>query len=309
MPAVRTAERRPRSIDVRARRAAAALARLVRIMDTLRAPGGCPWDRQQTHASLGPHLLEETYEAIETIDRGDVTALSGELGDVLFQCVFHAQIAAEAGRFDLADAIRAITAKLIRRHPHVFTPTGEPLSPTQRAASKIRTSAAVKTQWEQIKAAEQASVGATRRVLTGVPRALPALQRAHEIGRRVAAVGFDWAHAADVVDKIDEEVRELRHALAESPARATEELGDLLFSIANLARKLGLEPESALRQANDKFTGRFDALEARLEKAGRTVHEATLTEMETAWKTIKRTRHGRPPIRRKRASRKPHRRR
>ncbi|HEY7475158.1 MAG TPA: nucleoside triphosphate pyrophosphohydrolase [Vicinamibacterales bacterium] len=270
-----------------ARRAAAAFARLVRVMQTLRSPGGCPWDREQTHASLRPHLLEEAYEAIETIDRGDLDALRAELGDVLFQCVFHAQIAAEDRRFDIGDAVDAITQKLIRRHPHVFTPSGRPLSSKARRTSLIRTSTAVKEQWEVIKAREQASAGTARRVLKGVPRSLPALQRAHEIGRRVAAVGFDWAHASDVVDKMDEEVRELRAALSESPERAAEELGDFLFSVANLARKLGVEPESALRTANDKFTRRFDALEEWFERRGRSVHGASLEELEAGWSNIK----------------------
>jgi MazG family protein len=275
-------------VDARARRAAAAFARLVRVMETLRSPDGCPWDREQTHASLRPHLLEETYEAIEAIDRGDLDSLPAELGDVLFQCVFHAQIAAEDGRFDITDAVNAITQKLIRRHPHVFTPSGRPLARGARQKTTIRTATAVKEQWEVIKAREQARAGAATRVLKGVPGSLPALQRAHEIGRRVAAVGFDWARADDVVDKMDEEVRELRAALAESPRRAAEELGDFLFSLANLARKLGIEPESSLREANDKFTRRFDALEQWFERRNRSVHGATLEEMETAWAEVKR---------------------
>jgi ATP diphosphatase len=265
-PAVR------RRVDARARRAAAAFARLVRVMDTLRSAHGCP---------------EETYEAVETIDRGDLDALPAELGDVLFQCVFHAQIAAEAGRFEIATAVDAITEKLIRRHPHVFTSSGRPLSASARRRHAVRTSTAVKEQWERIKSREQAAAGTTKRILKGVPTSLPALQRAHEIGRRVAAVGFDWARATDVVDKMDEEVRELRMALTESPVRASEELGDLLFSLANLSRKLGIEPESSLRQANDKFTRRFDALEAWFETQNRTIHQATLEEMEAGWAEVK----------------------
>ena len=261
-------------------------------MQTLRSPEGCPWDREQTHASLRSHLLEETYEAIETIDRGDMEALPAELGDVLFQCVFHAQIAAEEGRFDIADAVDAITGKLIRRHPHVFTASGRPLGSASRRRNRIRTATAVKEQWEQIKAGEQAWAGVARRVLKGVPGSLPSLQRAHEIGRRVSAVGIDWARAADVLDKMDEEVRELRAAVAEGPARASEEMGDLLFSIANLARKLGIEPESALRMANDKFTRRFDALEAWFEARGRSVHGAALEEMEAAWGEVKKKAQG-----------------
>jgi ATP diphosphatase len=260
-------------------------------MDTLRSRHGCPWDRKQTHRSLRPFLLEETYEALEAIDRSDWTALPGELGDVLLQCVFHAQLGAERGRFDIGDAIEAIVAKLVRRHPHVFTAAGRPLGPTDTRRRSIRTPAAVKEQWAQIKAREgtrgRAGTGRAARVLAGVPRTLPALLRAHEIGTRVAGVGFDWERTVDVVDKIDEEVRELRTALAESPARAAEELGDLLFSIANLARRLQIEPESALREANDKFTRRFDALEARFERQGRSVHGATPQAMDDAWREIK----------------------
>jgi ATP diphosphatase len=259
-------------------------------METLRSPRGCPWDREQTHATLRPFLLEETYEALDALDRRDLDALPGELGDVMFQCVFHAQIAAEAHRFDIVTAIDAITAKLIRRHPHVFTPSGRPLPPARRRTATARTPARVLEQWEQIKAREQREAGTTGRVLAGLPRSLPALLRAHEIGTRVAAVGFDWSRADEVIDKIDEEVRELRGALGESPERAAEELGDLLFSVANLARKLGLEPESALREANDKFTRRFAALEDALARQGRSVHDATLDEMERAWQAIKTTR-------------------
>ena len=256
-------------------------------MATLRSRHGCPWDKKQTHTTLAPFLVEESYEAIDAIERGDLAGLSGELGDVLFQCVFHAQIAAETGRFDLADAIAAIVAKLVRRHPHVFAPSGRPLTAAQRRRRNARTADAVLTQWEAIKAAEQQSRGETARVLAGVPRAMPALLRAHEIGTRVAAVGFDWPNAADVVGKIDEEVRELRSALAESPARAADELGDVLFSLANLARKLGLEPEAALRAANDKFTRRFDALEDDFSSRGCSIHGAAAADLDEAWRRVK----------------------
>src|SRR5688572_13550898 len=282
-------KKRPsRSFDARARRAGRAMSRLVRIMATLRSPHGCPWDRKQTHASLRPFLLEETYEALDALDRGDLKALPGELGDVLFQCVFHAQIAAEAGAFDMADALTGITAKLIRRHPHVFTASGRPI-PRRKAASTRhpRTPAAVLTQWEQLKATEQKDAGVEKRLLSGVPKSLPALLRAHEVGTRVAAVGFDWPDSAGVMEKIEEEVAELRQALTQSPARATEELGDLLFSIANLSRKLDLEPEGALRMATEKFSTRFSAVEADLEQRGSSVHAATTVEMEAAWQRVK----------------------
>jgi MazG family protein len=277
----------------RAARAGRAFARLVRLMAALRSPRGCPWDRKQTPRSLRPFLLEETYEALDAIDRGDLDGLGGELGDVLFQCVFQAQIAAEAGRFDITTSIQAIVEKLIRRHPHVFTADGRPLPATHRRRAGVRSPARVLVQWEKLKAKEQHAAGAKARVLAGVPRALPALLRAHEIGTRVAAVGFDWPAAPQVMDKIEEEVRELRAALAEHPRRAAEELGDLLFSVANLARKLGLEPESALREANDKFSDRFAGVEALLEARGRSVHDATLDEMEAAWATVKTAR--KPP--------------
>jgi MazG family protein len=271
----------------RARRAGSALARLARVMHVLRSAEGCPWDREQTHASLRTHLIEETYEAIEAIDRGAFDALAGELGDVLMQVVFHAQIAAEERRFDLAGVIDGITRKLVRRHPHVFTRTGRPLGGAARRATAIRTPAAVKAQWEQIKAREPGRRPGRIGVLTGLPRALPALQRSHEIGRRVAAVGFDWNRAEDVMAKIEEEVAELRAALAEHPDRRHEELGDLLFALSNLARKLGVDAESALRQANDKFTERFDALEAEFDRRGARLEDAGLDELERAWQAIK----------------------
>src|SRR5688572_615326 len=220
--------------------AGGAFQELVDIMARLRGPGGCPWDREQTLESLRGFVLEETYEVLDAIDRGDHDALRGEIGDLLFEGVFLAQIEADNGRFDVAASLRAITAKLIRRHPHIFG--------TKKG---VRTAGQVVEQWEQIKAREQKQAGERRSLLGGVPKVLPSLLRAHEIGTRVAAVGFDWAHTSDVVDKIEEEVGELRKAVdGEGLKRAEEEMGDLLFTIANLARKLGLEPESALRMAN-----------------------------------------------------------
>src|ERR687890_1139169 len=224
----------------------AAFQTLVDIMARLRGPDGCPWDREQTLESLRGLLLEETHEVLDAIDRGDSDALRGEIGDLIFEGVFLAQVSADQGRFTVADSLDAINAKLIRRHPHIFDPTGRPLD----------TAGQVVQQWEEIKAREQRDAGERRGVLLGVPKTLPSLLRAYEIGARVAAVGFDWAQATDVVDKIEEEVAELRRAVAEreGAARTEEEMGDLLFSIANLARKMGIEPESALRQANEKFT-------------------------------------------------------
>jgi MazG family protein len=250
---------------------------LVDIMRRLRGPDGCPWDREQTLESLRGFVLEETYEVLDAIDRGDHDALRGEIGDLLFEGVFLAQIADDEGRFDVAASLRAICEKLIRRHPHIFGTTKE-----------IRTPGQVLEQWEQIKAREQKTAGERRSLLRGVPKAMPSLLRAHEIGTRVAAVGFDWAKTADVVDKIEEEVAELRRAVGgEGRERAEEEMGDLLFSIANLARKLGIEPESALRKANEKFSARFEALEREFERSGRSIHGASLDEMEAVWQQIK----------------------
>jgi MazG family protein len=251
---------------------------LVDIMARLRGPQGCPWDREQTLESLRAFLLEETHEVLDAIDHGDTDALRGEIGDLLFEGVFLAQVCADAGHFTVADSLRAINAKLIRRHPHIFDPNGRPLdTPTE-----------VHQQWEQIKAKEQADAGERRSVLRGLAKSLPSLLRAYEIGTRVAAVGFDWSRTDDVVAKIEEETAELRDAVArEGTARAEEEMGDLLFSIANLSRKLGIDPESALRKANDKFTARFGALEDHLHAQGRSVHDASLEEMEAAWQAIK----------------------
>ena len=263
--------------------AGTAFQRLVDIMARLRGANGCPWDREQTLESLRPFVLEETYEVLEAIDRGDTDALRGEIGDLIFEGVFLAQVCADAGQFTVADSLAAITAKLIRRHPHIFDPAGRPLD----------TPGEVHQQWEQIKAQEQSDAGERRSVLRGLPKALPSLLRAYEIGTRVAAVGFDWARTGDVVDKIEEEVAELRSAVSsEGHARAEEEMGDLLFSIANLSRKLGIDPESALRKANDKFTKRFTALEDNLHAQGRSVHAATLEEMESEWARVKTARAG-----------------
>ncbi|HEU4938960.1 MAG TPA: nucleoside triphosphate pyrophosphohydrolase [Vicinamibacterales bacterium] len=252
--------------------------KLVDIMARLRGPKGCPWDREQTIQSLRGFVLEETYEVLDAIDRGDHVDLLGEIGDLLFEGVFLAQIETDDGRYTVSDSLRAISDKLIRRHPHIFGPAG----------SRVRTAGEVVEQWEQIKAREQQDAGERRSILRGVPSSLPSLLRAHEIGTRVAAVGFDWARTTEVVDKIEEEVAELRRAIAtEGVERTEEEMGDLLFSIANLSRKLGIEPESALRAANAKFSGRFEALEQAFEKQGRSIHDARLEEMEAAWAKIK----------------------
>ncbi len=259
-----------------------AFGQLVAIMARLRGPDGCPWDREQTLESLRGFVLEETYEVLDAIDRGDHEALRGEIGDLLFEGVFLAQIATDAGRFTVEDCLRAISAKLIRRHPHIF---GD-------GTSTASTPGEVLEQWEQIKAREQKDAGERGSLLRGVPKAMPSLLRAHEIGSRVAAVGFEWHRTEDVVAKIEEEVAEVRRAVAsEGPIRTEEEIGDLLFSIASLARRLGVEPESALRKANDKFTARFEAVERALEARGRSVHDSSLEEMDAEWTRIKRDTH------------------
>jgi MazG family protein len=260
--------------------------RLLEIMRTLRAPGGCPWDREQTHASLRPFVLEETYEVLEAIESGTPGQLCEELGDFLFEAVFLAQISDEQGDFSIADAIDAICSKLVRRHPHVFA---------RSAGDDALTSGQVIEKWETLKARERAERGDTatrpRTALSGVPKTLPSLLRAYEISSRAAASGFDWARAQDVLDKIDEEVAEVRHEIESGAtgdlSRAEEEMGDLLFAIANLSRKLGIEPEAALRRANEKFTARFEALEEAFVRRGKPLSEATLEEMEAEWQHLK----------------------
>jgi MazG family protein len=259
--------------------------RLVEIMRVLRAPDGCPWDREQTHASLRPFVLEETYEVLEAIESGEPVHLCEELGDFLFEAVFLARISEEAGDFAIGDAIDAICNKLVRRHPHVFErQTGDP----------SLTSGQVIEKWETLKARERAAAGVAAKpktTLSGVPKTLPALLRAFEISSRAAAVGFDWAKAGDVLDKIDEEVAEVRREVESGAtgnlSRAEEEMGDLLFAIANLSRKLGIEPEAALRRATEKFTTRFDAMEGAFTQRGTPLPEATLEQMEAEWQRVK----------------------
>src|SRR5688572_5696659 len=262
--------------------AGARFDRLVEIMRTLRAPGGCPWDREQTLASLRPFVLEETYEVLEAIEGGSPAHLREELGDYLYEAVFLAQISEEAGDFTIADAIDGICDKLVRRHPHVFE--------RQQGDASI-TSEQVIERWETMKARERSE--RTTTTLSGVPRTLPSLLRAYEISARAAAVGFDWARPTDVLDKIEEEVAEVRREVESGAtgdlSRAEEEMGDLLFAIANLSRKLGIEPEAALRRANEKFTGRFDAVERAFAAQGRSLQQATLEEMEAEWQRVKTT--------------------
>lgn len=267
-------------------------ARLVAIMAALRAPNGCPWDRKQTHETLKPYLLEETYEVLETIDKADAKKLREELGDVLLQVVFHSQIASEAGTFAIDDVLTTLAEKLIRRHPHVFTnPSATetaqvgaaPLSPEQ-----------VYQNWEQIKKAERQAAGASASVLDGVPSTLPALLRAYQLQARAARVGFDWPDSREGLDqvlaKIEEECRELREAVAQGTPEADRaaELGDILFSVVNLARKLKTNPEDSLRMAAGRFADRFHFIEAEAARRGTSLDQLELAEMDRLWDEAKR---------------------
>jgi MazG family protein len=261
-------------------RAADEFARLITIMATLRGPDGCPWDREQTIDSLKPFVLEETYEVIEAIDRHDHDELREELGDFLFEAVFLAQLEAEAGHFTIADSVKSVADKLVRRHPHVFR--------RAEGEAALDSPGQVKTRWEEIKAEERSRAAETtpKTLLSGIAPTLPALLRAHHIGTRAASVGFDWPCADDVMEKVREEVAELTEVVHD-PERAEEEMGDLLFALANLARKLGVEPETALRKANDKFTRRFTAMERHVGGKGRLMTTMTLDELEKAWRAVK----------------------
>lgn len=264
--------------------AADVFARLVEIMAALRSPKGCPWDRDQTLQSLTQFVLEEAYEVVDAIERGDLEALREEIGDHIFEGVFLAQIASDLEAFDIADALRTVADKLVRRHPHVFGDDGR----VHDAASKARapSAEAALARWDAQKAEERAFAGRTSGALSGLPKGLPALLRAYKLGKRAAGAGFDWTHAADVVAKIEEEVSELRETLDAQPSnvgRAEEEMGDLLFAIANLSRKLGIEPEAALRKANEKFMARFTELERRIANSGRQMGTMTLDELEEEW--------------------------
>jgi ATP diphosphatase len=257
------------------------IERLIAIMAALRTPGtGCPWDLEQDFATIAPYTIEEAYEVADAIARGDLLDLKDELGDLLLQVVFHARMAEEAGAFDFGDVVESITAKLVRRHPHVFGDARD-LSPD-----------AVKALWGEIKQAEKEERrrerGATEeppgRLLDQVPAGLPALARADKLTRKAATVGFDWPDAAQVIGKIEEEMREVRDALENaSRTEIQDEIGDLLFAVANLARHAGVDPESALRKANAKFERRFRAIETALAASGTTPADASLDDMEDLW--------------------------
>jgi tetrapyrrole methylase family protein/MazG family protein len=264
-------------------------------MARLRAPDGCPWDRKQTHESLKPYLVEEAYEVLETIDQGRTDKLREELGDLLLQVLFHAQLASEAGTFTIEDVMGLLADKLVRRHPHVFgdkSAGGEKLDADE-----------VLTRWEDIKRRERKDTGQPESVLNGVPKTLPALLRAYQVQARASRVGFDWPHTSrgirQVMDKIEEEVGELREALgqtadADAPApsdlkhqQIEAEFGDLLFALVNLGRFITVNPEEALRKATNRFTERFRYIEEEASRAGRRLEDMTLAEMDALWEEAK----------------------
>jgi nucleoside triphosphate diphosphatase len=252
------------------------LAELLAIMARLRdREGGCPWDLEQTFATIAPYTIEEAYEVADAIDRNDLGELKDELGDLLFQVVFHARIAEEAGAFEFADVARAICDKMLRRHPHVF------------GDGEVANSAEQTKRWEEIKR-EERDAGEPRGVLDDVPAALPALTRAVKLGKRAATVGFDWPEIDGVRAKLDEETRELDAALAAGERDAiAAELGDLLFSIANLSRHLALDPETCLRSANERFARRFRAVESDVAASGRPWTSFDAAALDALWRKAK----------------------
>jgi len=253
------------------------ITRLIEIMAALRTPGsGCPWDLEQTFRTIAPYTLEEAYEVADAIARGDLTDLKDELGDLLLQVAFHARMAEEQGAFDFGDVVETVTAKLVRRHPHVF------------ADAEGRTAEAVEGLWERIKANEKADRGQMAPVaaLAGVQVALPALTRALKLQDKAGCVGFDWNDPRTVLAKIREEADEIEAEL-DDPNKAAAEVGDLLFAVVNLARHLGADPEDVLRQTNLKFERRFGSIERALAARGKTPKDATLAEMDALWDEAK----------------------
>jgi len=268
----------------RVRRAGDLFEALVALQAYLRSPRGCPWDRKQTHESLRTYLLEETYEVLEALEAGEDRKLADELGDLLLQVVFHAQLAAEAGRFDIRDVIGRIHTKLVRRHPHVF------------GNVRAKTAGQVLKNWEQLKLDERrkqdspdpADTRSQHSILDGIPKTLPALLEAYQLTRRASRVGFDWDEIEGLLEKLKEETAELRVTLAQADrARLEEEVGDLLFVAVNVARFLGADPEIALKKANRKFQARFKTMEQRAAQAGRRLAEVPKEELETLWEASK----------------------
>jgi MazG family protein len=252
------------------------LEALLSLMGRLRAEGGCPWDREQTRASLKPYLIEETYEALEALDAGKTGHIVEELGDVLFQVVFHCQIAQEQGEFTMADVLQAVLLKMTRRHPHVF------------GHAEVANSGEALRQWEQIKRTEAGGDGIPRSALDGVPKSLPSLLRAQRLQVKAGRVGFDWPTWRDAWSKVREEMAETDEAMVAGDAdRVKAELGDLLFSLVNVARLLEIDAEGSLRQAADTFTRRFKEVEAAMRAEGRQVDEASPEELDRQWLAVK----------------------
>ena len=250
-------------------------ARLRAIVHCLRAPGGCPWDQEQTHESLIPHVIEEAYEVAEAIRSGESEQLADELGDLLLQPVLHAELASETGAFDIDTVATLICEKLIRRHPHVF---GE---------STVATTDGVLTQWDAIKQQEKGGA-APESLLQGIGKGLPALMRAQKLQKKAAKVGFDWPSIEPVLGKIAEETQEVVEAIKGADSDAIRhEVGDLFFSVVNLARKLGIDSEAALAEANERFTRRFQGVEAHLSASGQSMADSTLEQMDAAWDAVK----------------------
>jgi len=265
-----------------------AVRMLLDVMAKLRSPqGGCPWDLEQTFATIAPYTIEEAYEVADAIERQDMAALKDELGDLLLQVVFHAQMAREAGRFDFEAVAAGIAEKMVRRHPHVFGDV------------TIKTAEAQTVAWEDHKESERrakaSAEGRAASVLDGVAAGLPALMRAIKLQRRAARVGFDWPNVADVFIKIDEELSEIKSEIdsGSSPERIQDEIGDLLFAVVNLARHLNADPEASLRHANAKFERRFRQVEARLGTAGRSAADVGLDALEALWQQVKTAEAGR----------------
>jgi len=267
--------------------------KLVSLQARLRAANGCPWDREQTHSSLRTYLIEEAYEVLDALESGDDAKFAEEMGDLLLQIVFHSQIAREEGRFSVADVIREVHEKMVRRHPHVF---GE---------KRAKDAAEVLKNWEQIKAEERGTKGVSpaplgesdeldgKSLMAGVPRGLPAALEGYQLTRRAARIGFDWEDVKGIFEKIQEEGAEVCHALGTmEPLRIEGEIGDLLFAVVNLARFVHVDPEIALKKANAKFVKRFQAMERLAESSGRKLADVPRAEMESLWEAVKRKEKG-----------------
>lgn len=253
--------------------------KLVEVMERLRGKKGCPWDKEQTRDSLKPFLLEEAHEVLEAIEEGDTEILKEELGDLLFQVIFHAQIAKERGEFNIEEVLTELTNKMVRRHPHVFSAKGGKV--------KAATTQEVLSRWEELKHQEHRN-RKRKSVLDGVPKGLPALMRAHQLQARAARLGFDWPDIKPVWDKVHEEVKELESSLREEDAEAIEaEVGDLFFVLVNLSRFMKVNPEDALRKANHRFMERFHYMEKKAKRSGRALSAMTLSEMDRLWKEAK----------------------